>query len=78
MLLPRWGEFCSVGAVTRAVPMADGVCPFRGQGVRSGEIGNGMVWGVNALINLSLKRYGVFHVPKKRFWSMLAFPGIIF
>ena len=30
---------------------------------RGVEIGNGMVWGVNALINLPLKRYGVFHVP---------------
>ena len=40
MLLARWGEFCCVGALPRAVPSADGVCPFRGQGVRSGEIGN--------------------------------------
>ena len=31
MLLPRWGEFCCVGALPRAVSTADGGCPFRAQ-----------------------------------------------
>lgn len=58
MLLPRWGEFCCVGAVPRAVPMADGVCSFRGQVGALREIGSVRAWVVNALINLPLKRYG--------------------
>jgi hypothetical protein len=31
MLLPRWGEFMLWVLMPRAVPSADGVCPFRGQ-----------------------------------------------
>ena len=31
MLLPRWGEFCCVGALPRTVPTTDGFCSFRGQ-----------------------------------------------
>ena len=43
MLLARWGEFCSVGAVPRAVPMADGVLQFqRADGCAAGRVG--MVW----------------------------------
>ena len=29
MLLPRWGEFMLCAPMPRAVPSADGVCPFR-------------------------------------------------
>ena len=29
MLLPRWGEFMLWVLMTRAVPSADGGCPFR-------------------------------------------------
>lgn len=29
MLLARWGEFCCMGELPRAVPSADGVCTFR-------------------------------------------------
>ncbi|MBR6658827.1 MAG: hypothetical protein IKL19_01965 [Paludibacteraceae bacterium] len=37
--------------------MADGFA-LAGRSIERGvEIGNGMVWGVNALINLPLKRY---------------------
>ena len=31
MLLPRWGEFMLCATLPRAVPTADGVCPFRAQ-----------------------------------------------
>ena len=38
MLLTRWGEFYCVGAVPRAVPTAEGVCPCRAQyGAWSGD-----------------------------------------
>ena len=59
MLLPRRGEFFYMGRCQRLM----GFAVSEGRWVRCGEIENGMVWGVNALINLPLKRYGVFHVP---------------
>jgi hypothetical protein len=38
MLLARWGEFCCMGELPRAVPTADGFCPFRAQyGAWSGD-----------------------------------------
>ena len=51
--------FCYVLLLPRALPSADGVCPFRAQVVRSVESGDERIWVVRVLQILILRAVGV-------------------